>query len=372
MLKKQLNYMNNIIKKIITLINIFVFAMLIFACNQHIKKSNLEPQTDIVAQQNNINTNYNIDYKNYDIFDISPAKIIIPQNQTESQSLSVVVSDGHDNLIVIDGGRVEDSDYLCEIIKGNGGVVSNWYITHIHDDHLGALYDILNKKRTDIVINEISYQFADFNWYFSKIGNDAGIISLFENAILEYNSYLSSVGKNMVKIENNILNYDKRLRTYISKDESGKILSEVAVNILNEKVYELDQDPINNTSVVYYIDIDVKPYEKHYKDPVSMIVFGDLGYEGGEKLFQFIEEFKGRFNRINDTDILVLSHHGQNGIEPELYKKFSPKVVIWPSSKDIYENTHGRYYTDDTKKVLSEISSIEYEIKSYEETALIR
>lgn len=360
------------LKKIIHLIGITALTILVFACNQHIKKSNLEPQTDIVTWQNNINTNYNIDYKNYDIFDISPAKIIIPQNQTESQSLSVVVSDGHDNLIVIDGGRVEDSDYLCEIIKDNGGVVSNWYITHIHDDHLGALYDILNKKRTDIVIKEISYQFADFNWYYSKIGNDAGVINLFINAISDYNSYLSSVGKDLVNVEDNILSYDKRARAYVSKDENDKLLSEIVVYAINENVYELDQDPINNTSIVYYIDIDVKPYNQYPKDLVSMIVFGDLGYDGGKKLFYYTDEFEDGFKRINEADILVLSHHGQNGIDPELYKKFSPKVVVWPTSKDIYENTHGKYYTDDTKKALSEMSSIEYEIKSYDETAVIR
>ena len=360
------------LKKIIHLIGITALTILVFACNQHIKKSNLEPQTDIVTRQNNINTNYNIDYKDYDIFDISPAKIIIPQNQTESQSLSVVVSDGHDNLIVIDGGRVEDSDYLCEIIKNNGGVVSNWYITHIHDDHLGALYEILNKKRTDIVIKEISYQFADFNWYYSKIGNDAGVINLFINAISDYNTYLSSIGRDLVNVEDNILSHDKRARAYVSKVENDKLLSEIVVYAINDNVYELDQDPINNTSIVYYIDIDMKPYNQVPKDLVSMIVFGDLGYEGGKKLFYYTDEFEDGFKRINDADILVLSHHGQNGIDPELYKKFSPKAVVWPTSKDIYENTHGRYYTDDTKKVLSEMSSIECEIKSYEETAVIR
>ena len=36
------------LKKIIHLIGITALTILVFACNQHIKKSNLEPQTDML------------------------------------------------------------------------------------------------------------------------------------------------------------------------------------------------------------------------------------------------------------------------------------------------------------------------------------
>ena len=329
-------------------------------------------------------------YNYYDVFDLEPAEVIIPKNQTNSQSLSIVVNDGHGNLIVFDGGRVEDADFLCDIIKDNGGVVKDWYITHIHDDHIGALYKILSDKRTDINIESIHYDFASFDWYYEKMGNDAGIYYLFLNAIEDYNNYLESINKQLVEISHNEFTdkpYFYNSGLWFDK-ESNKYLDvpscSMNVHILNNH-YELDQDPINNTSVVYLVDI-------YGKNKIQMLIFGDLGYGGGEKIFdenfKFVkgEKMKGyddywendyvvresHIVDIDNIDILVLSHHGQNGIDPELYKKFNPKVVIWPTSADIYENVHGKYKTDETKKVLSEMDSIEYQIKSYEETAVIR
>ena len=345
---------------IVTSVCILLFCLLI-SCNNNIKNLNHTGSNTTTETSTNVER-MNIDYKYYDVLDISPAKIIIPKNQTVAQSLSVLVNDGHGNLIVFDGGRVEDADYLCDIIKDNGGVVKTWFITHIHDDHIGALYKILSDKRIDIEIQELYYDFASFDWYYSKNGDDAGIYYLFENAIKEYNKSL---------IENNnkqltILNYNK--------NRSLQFLTGIFyVTVINNHL-ELDSDPINNTSIVYVVNIG----------NTKMLILGDLGFDGGNIIFK--DNFRNNdsdykisyhtldksYYTASDIDMLVLSHHGQNGIDPELYKRFSPKVIVWPTSKDIYENIHGRYYTDDTKKALSEIGSIEYEIKSYEETAVIR
>ena len=373
---------------------LFLITILLFSCNLYSKNNNLAINSSV--KENEINIGSVLKYKYYDILNISPAKIIIPKNQTAAQSLSVLINDGHGNLVVFDGGRVEDSDYLCDIIKDNGGVVKTWFITHIHDDHIGALYKILNDKRTDIEIQEIYYDFASFDWYYEKMGNDAGIYHIFLNCIEEYNKYLNSINKNTILINDVIsgmLPYFYYPKDKYFNPETKKYMDipnqSMTVYILNNH-YELNQDPINNTSVTYIVDfLSVSGKNSH----CQMLILGDLGYEGGNKLFnenlffdQVLEmphetikydsfKYVGwpySDHHINNMDVIVLSHHGQNGIDPELYKKFSPKVVVWPTSKDIYENTHGKYYTDDTKKALSEISSIEYQIKSYEESAVIR
>ena len=356
-------------KNIVKMIIVLFIQSLLFSCNNVTKETNLAHVDNTVTE---VNETTNIDYKYYDVLDISPAKIIIPKNQTVAQSLSVLVNDGHGHLVVFDGGRAQDADYLCDIIKDNGGVVTTWFITHIHDDHIGALYKILSDKRTDITIEEIVYDFADFEWYYEKMGNDAGIYYLFENAIKEYNNQF-------VNKEDKRFEYTYEDQEFIDKYKNsieepsylrGPLGGAVGleVNKLND-LYKLDQDPINNTSIVYLVSLS---NGKH-----NMLIFGDLGYEGGNKFFKYLDETDNEYlkyltNKIYSSDIIVLSHHGQNGIDPELYKRFSPKVVVWPTSKDIFENAHGTYYTDDTKKILSEINSIEYQIKSYEETAVIR
>ena len=337
------------IKKI-KIILIFALQIILMSCN--VNKSALSNNETL----DTLDKNSNIDYKYYDVFGIEPAKIIFPKNQTVAQGLSVVVNDGEGNLIVFDGGRVEDADYLCSIIKDNGGVVDSWFITHIHDDHIGALYKILSDKRNDIVIKELYYDFADFDWYYEKMGNDAGIYTLFMNVINEYNSTYKNTD-NEIKIRFGGDGNENKLWAYPLKyydDEELKYSNKykMQVMILNRH-YELNQDPINNTSVVYVVTID----------DTRILIPGDLGYEGGEELFK---------NQNYKFNIVVLSHHGQNGIDPKYYRGFNPKVVVWPTSKDIYENVNGKYYTDDTKNVLSEISNIAYQIKTYEETAVIR
>ena len=409
--RNMVNMNKNKNKKTFYLVIICLMQVLLFSCskNENIKSNDsydtlLNRKSYMTTEYRNltfdeliknIKINRKLDiYNNYDIIGSSPVEIIVPKNQTNSQSLSIVVNDNFGHLLVFDGGRTQDVDYLCDIIKDNGGVVTSWFITHIHDDHIGALYEILSKKRTDIVIKEIVYNFADFDWYYSKMGDDAGIYFLFENAIKDYNEFLKQNNLNEVNILNES-NLKSESHQYIfeygiiTKNDSpifecgtpprSKIDRErgyvgntiMSVNMLND-LYLLDKDPINNTSIVYCVKF-------FYPKKFNLIIFGDLGYQGGNILFDKINENifnnkrKNFYNNILDnTEILVLSHHGQNGIDPEYYKKFSPKVVIWPTSKDIYENSHGRYYTDDTKKALSEMECIELQIKSYEETAVIR
>ena len=396
-------------KKYLNLVIICLMQVLLFSCskNKNIKSND---SYDTVHNREsymtteyinltfdelikNININRKLDiYNNYDIIGSSPVEIIVPKNQTNSQSLSIVVNDNFGHLLVFDGGRTQDADYLCDIIKDNGGVVTSWFITHIHDDHIGALYEILLKKRTDIMIKEIVYNFADFDWYYSKMGDDAGIYFLFKNAIKKYNEFLklnnldeiNIINQNNLKSDKHEYIFDYDILTKndepffecgtptppineIDRDQGyvGEPIGYVgkpimSVNMLND-LYLLYKDPINNTSIVYCVEF-------FYPKKFNLIIFGDLGYQGGNILFDDIER---RVN-LNETKVLVLSHHGQNGIDPEFYKKFEPEVVIWPTSKDIYDNSHGRYYTDDTKKALNEIKTIKLQIKSYEETTVVR
>lgn len=379
---------------IVTLVVILMMKLLLLSCSKTTRVSNLAHDNSNI---NEVKLDSKIDYKYYDVYGLGSAKVIFPKNQTIAQGLSVLVNDGHGNLIVFDGGRVEDADFLLDIIKDNGGVVKTWFITHIHDDHIGALYKILSEKRSDIKIEEIYYDFADFDWYYSKMGNDAGIYYLFVNAIDEYNKYLIDNNKSNIMIYNKSNNFGNRDTFYYNyypetkwyNSNTKKYMdipsTSMSVYILNN-CYLFDQDPINNTSIVYVVEFGEGKN-------LQMYIFGDLGYKGGEKLFNESIDLKSDINEstgkpyefnsyvtknatnyreMYDDSIVVLSHHGQNGIDPKLYKMFNPKVVVWPTSKDIYENIHGTYYTDDTKKSLNEIKSIKYQLKTYEETIVLR
>lgn len=272
--------------------------------------------------------------KIYDFSLFDNANVIVPKNQTDSQSLSIIIKNNKDELIIFDGGRVEDADYLYSLISKYNKKVKAWFLTHIHDDHVGALYKILSDDKYDVRIDNIYYSFADFDWYYEKIGNEAGSLILLTDEFkkLDKTNNFDNIKKN------DLFTFDN-----------------VSIKVLNN-IYKLDTDPINNSSISYKVNIDKS----------NMIIFGDLGYRGGELLYNEIEN-------LDDikSDILVLSHHGQNGVPVALYYYVNPKVVIWPTSKDIYENVNNIYDTDSTKSVIDDLG-VKTQILSYKETAIIK
>lgn len=295
-----------------------------------------------VDKENDVNETFNIDsVRIYKILDLKDTEIIVPKNQKDLQSYSVIFRNKNNELIIFDGGRVEDADYLLSVIKYYGGVVSGWFLSHIHDDHIGALYKILNDKNTDISIKNIYYNFASFDWYYEKIGNDAGALYLFDNALKEYNDLLILKNKKI-----NIINKLNKRDLFDFKD--------IKVEVMNE-MYKLDSDPINNSTIVY----------KVYFEDYSLLSLGDLGYYGGEKLLENIDNEKLK------SDIVVVSHHGQNGVSNDFYKVVEPQIAIWPTTKKIFENFDKKYNTEDTIEILENVKT-KFNFKSYEGTFIIK
>ena len=74
------------------------------------------------------------------------AELTMLKSQSKGQMMSFLLETKEGSLIVIDGGRWDDGDYLVEQIKKRGGHVSAWLLTHTHTDHVGALIKILQNE----------------------------------------------------------------------------------------------------------------------------------------------------------------------------------------------------------------------------------
>lgn len=97
--------------------------------------------------------NYRV-YK-YDL----PTKYTVTQYQDPEgyQCMSYTIESTDGGLVVVDGGRAWQSEELVNVIKGKGGKVDAWIITHPHDDHCGVLCSILAAEwdKTEIEIDRI-------------------------------------------------------------------------------------------------------------------------------------------------------------------------------------------------------------------------
>ena len=271
---------------------------------------------------------------------LNGATIYLIKHQSIAQILSVAVRTSDGKLVIFDGGRIADAEFLSKFIESEGnGKVDAWFITHIHDDHLGALYEILDKYAEKIYIENIYYKFANQDFYVKHIGEDAGIVQLFNEKLIEYIEY-----KNFETMTEDYQRYEVKIHYDIKKNDIINIDSEdsVSIKVMNNP-YMLNHDPINNSSIVYKISIN----------GIDMMVLGDLAYYGGEELLKEYTE-NNELDKLK-SDIVVMAHHGQSGVDYSVYNAISPEIALWPTTKEIYENADGKYRTNETKSFVSKL-----------------
>ena len=56
-----------------------------------------------------------------------------------AQSMSYVMTTKNGQVIVVDGGCEQDTPRLESFIKEKGGVIHHLFVTHYHNDHIGAV-----------------------------------------------------------------------------------------------------------------------------------------------------------------------------------------------------------------------------------------
>lgn len=224
---------------------------------------------------------------------------LIPQG--ERQMMGYIIKTTNDKLIVIDGGTIDDTQQLVDKINENGGKVDIWFLTHAHDDHVGAFTEIVNK--TDIQIDKIYKSFNEYSWYEE---NDP-------------------TRKEFIKILLDTLQNEK-IKSNIEEVELNQIieLDNVKAEILGVKNPEITENAGNEQSMVIKFNFEEKTF----------LILGDTGINSSKKL---IENQKDKLK----SDIVQMSHHGQNGATEELYNIIDPRICFWPTPAWLWNNDSG-------------------------------
>jgi beta-lactamase superfamily II metal-dependent hydrolase len=222
-------------------------------------------------------------------------------NQTHSQMMSYVLRTNQGKLIVIDGGTAGDAAYLRDFIKARGEKVEAWFITHPHDDHYDALREILLSPES-VTIGHIYASMPDAEWIRANAPGDE---------IRAYDQFMETIGKTQRKIEEVSLgqtfNFDGAL-----------------FEIIGVKNPELRG--INNSSIVMRVSDAHK----------SILFLADLGVQGGRKLL------KGDYASKLPSDFVQMAHHGQNGVEENVYQKIAPQYCLWTTPEWLWDNDCGK------------------------------
>jgi len=207
------------------------------------------------------------------------------------------------DLIVVDGGHAWETDNVVETIKSLGGRVSGWYLTHAHIDHIATLCEILENRSSEIEIEKIYYKFPA------------------DELLNKYEPGEKAETDRLMPILRNRAN-ELGIETVTPHTGDVYDYDGFSVRILREPDINLTPDYINNSSMIFRIEVDGK----------RILFLGDLGIEGGEELLANIpkEELK--------SDYVQMAHHGQDGAEKDVYEVIDPDYCIWYTPTWLWDN----------------------------------
>lgn len=233
-------------------------------------------------------------------------------NQSSRQMMGYILKTKNNKIIVIDGGTTDDTENLINKINEYGGKVDAWFLTHLHDDHIGAFSNIVNNEQ--IQIEKIYCSFNEYSWYEENEPNRVE----FSKQILD-----------ILKQEN----IQEKVQE-VSLNQNINI-DNINIEILGIKNPEITENAGNEQSMVLKFDTG----------ETTFLVLGDTGIKSSEKLLSTQKE------KLK-SDIVQMAHHGQNGATKELYEQINPTVCMWPTPEWLWNNDSGEGKDSGTWKTL--------------------
>lgn len=219
--------------------------------------------------------------------------------QSGRQMMGYLLKTDTGKLIVIDGGTIEDTNQLIEQIKENGGIVDCWFLTHAHDDHVGAFTEIM--KKNEIEVKTIYASTNPFDWYQKNEPERADFTKTFLDTLEKQND------KVVEPTVNQVIQID-----------------DVKAEVLGIKNPEITENAGNEQSMVIKFTIGKR----------SLLILGDTGVKSSEKLLNTQRQ------KLK-SDFVQMAHHGQAGATKELYQEVKPDTCLWPAPEWLWNNDAG-------------------------------
>ena len=259
---------------------------------------------------------------------------------------SYVVKTPNGKLIVIDGGIDgvgKDLDpYMPAALRAIAGVdegeyfeVEAWFLSHAHKDHTNELSKMLRDYSDDsnYKINNIYFDFPEFGSEEYPAENaDMEISQIRENI----NRYGEIIG---AQVKDGSTYYDDLNGAFINAESVAEGLTMeidgVRIEVLQTWSPEDGVSNLNDTSLVIRMWIGEQ----------SVLFLNDLGSIGGSRL---LSTYGGELK----SDVVQMAHHGQAGVNRDVYDAIDATVHLWPTPIWVWANPGQIYQIDEVREWL--------------------
>ena len=224
------------------------------------------------------------------------------------QMMGFLLETDHHHFIMIDGGNKQDTDYFhgyIQALAGQHPTIDKWFLTHPHNDHTDVLYEMRRHFPNELTIKQLIYDFHPYEF------------------IDKYDRVSSFTAKEMEELLPGILAGG----TEVVRPKPGDVFEDdgVRIEILRVRDPELSENCINNSSMVFRVDVNVK----------SVLFLGDLGVEAGYEVIKNVPREKLK------VDYIQMAHHGQNGANEDFYNACEFHACLWCTPVWLWNNDAG-------------------------------
>ena len=237
--------------------------------------------------------------------------------ETSEFMMSFVIVTKKNNVIIIDGCRREDMPLFRKYVAVRH--ISAWILTHAHNDHIdGFVYEMAKDGGADFDIETVYFNFPDYD---ELIGiTDVPDLNYFREELNEMLPAFNAVKDKFTD------------KTRIVKKGDKIIVDEITIDILYSYTGGLYANLMNDSSLVFKLSGENK----------SVIFLGDLGPDGGDRLFR---ESKDTLK----ADYCQMAHHGHMNVSMEVYARIMPEACFWCAPQWLYEECEIPDYLSDGK-----------------------
>ena len=252
---------------------------------------------------------------------------------TGMQCLSAIITNDNGDVFVIDGGYNNDYQTIYHYVTELGkDTIKGWFFTHPHQDHFNVFSKFIAKYGAEITVEKVYYAWSEEeSWYTERKSfeqNDTvwAQITAFKNAVITCGcTHIEPVTGDTYDFGSFLFEI-----MYSPKNGNGTYGLDLAKYGFDAEDESKGRYNVNDLSLVIKMTAGDK----------TLLFLGDAGVEAGKWLY---DTYQGT-NEL-EADFVQMAHHGQAGVEENVYGLIQPKYAFFNCDYAVWNNTSGKLKT---------------------------